>query len=516
MRWTVAQVAEALGVAAPARLDALAGLAGVSIDSRTVKPGELFIAIHGPSHDGHDHVVAALAAGAAAGVVARGRFAQYPEEIREKLFAVDDTLDALHRLASRACAVWRAAKPGRKIGGVAGSVGKTTTKEILAALVAARFCVLKTQGNLNNEYGLPLTLLQLDDQHDAAVIEMGMSHRGELARLARIAPPDVGVITRVAVEHLEFFSSIDEIALAERELIENLAWPHATAVLNADDERVARFTEVARGPVLWFSTSGGTGTGARAGSGLGDRGGAASAEFRAEKIEERGVNGSAFDFVSPTGRARLKLPLIGRHNVMNAVAALAAASVWGIGADDALRVFPHLQPADKRGEVVKFAEGFTVINDSYNSSPTALNALAELLAATPGFSRRLLAAGEMRELGDSAPELHRECGRFVAGLRKIDWIIGVQGPAEEFVKAAIAAGHPAAHAKCFQNSAEAAEFLAKFIQSGDLLLLKGSRGVKMEKILEAIDAHHERNERQPSGGAHAGAEHSATQPKGQP
>ncbi len=187
-------------------------------------------------------------------MVARGRFAQYTEEIRGKLFAVDDTLDALHRLASRACAIWRAAKPGRKIGGVAGSVGKTTTKEILAALVAARFRVLKTQGNLNNEYGLPLTLLQLDDQHDAAVIEMGMSHRGELARLARIAPPDVGVITRIAVEHLEFFSSIEEIALAERELIENLAWPDATAVLNADDERVARFAEVARGPVLWFST----------------------------------------------------------------------------------------------------------------------------------------------------------------------------------------------------------------------------------------------------------------------
>ena len=254
MRWTVAQVAEALGVAAPARLDALAGVAGVSIDSRTLQPGELFIAIHGPSHDGHDHVVAALAGGAAAGVVAHARFAQYAEEIRGKLFAVDDTLDALHRLASRACAIWRAAKPGRKIGGVAGSVGKTTTKEIFAALVAARFRVLKTQGNLNNEYGLPLTLLKLDDQHDAAVIEMGMSHRGELARLARIAPPDVGVVTRIAVEHLEFFSSIEEIALAERELIENLAWPQATAVLNADDERVERFAKVARGPVLWFST----------------------------------------------------------------------------------------------------------------------------------------------------------------------------------------------------------------------------------------------------------------------
>jgi UDP-N-acetylmuramoyl-tripeptide--D-alanyl-D-alanine ligase len=496
MRWTVAQVAEALGVAAPTRLDALAGVAGVSIDSRTIQPGELFVAIHGPSHDGHDHVAAALAAGAAAGVVARARFVQYAEEIRGKLFVVDDTLDALHRLASRACAIWRAAKPGRKIGGVAGSVGKTTTKEIFAALVAARFRVLKTQGNLNNEYGLPLTLLQLDDHHDAAVIEMGMSHRGELARLARIAPPDVGVITRIAVEHLEFFSSIDEIALAERELIENLAWPDATAVLNADDERVAKFDEVARGRVLWFSTNA-----AESGS--------ARAEFRAEKIEERGISGSAFDFVSPAGRARLELPLIGRHNVMNAVAALAAASVWGIGAEDAQKVFPQLQPADKRGEVVKFEEGFTVINDSYNSSPTALNALAELLAATPGFSRRILAAGEMRELGDSAPELHRECGRFVAGLRKIDWIVGVQGPAEEFVRAAVAAGHPAERAKCFQNSAEAGEFLAAFIKPNDLLLLKGSRGVKMEKILEAIDAGHARV------GAKADAEHAAAQPKGQ-
>ena len=499
MRWTVAQVAEALGVAAPARLDALAGLAGVSIDSRTIQPRELFIAIHGPSHDGHDHVAAALAAGASAGVVARGRFAQYPEEIRGKLFAVDDTLDALHRLASRACVIWRAAKPGRKIGGVAGSVGKTTTKEILAALVAARFRVLKTQGNLNNEYGLPLTLLKLDDEHDAAVIEMGMSHRGELARLARVAPPDVGVITRIAVEHLEFFSSIDEIALAERELIENLAWPHAAAVLNADDERVERFADVARGPVLWFST----------GSDSGVRGAAARAQFRAEKIEERGVSGSAFDFVAPSGRSRLELPLIGRHNVMNAVAALAAASVWGIGAEDAQRVFLQLQPADKRGEVVKFEAGFTVINDSYNSSPTALNTLAELLAMTPGFSRRILAAGEMRELGASAPELHRECGRFVAGLRKIDWIIGVQGPAEDFVKAAVAAGHPAERAKYFQNSTEAGEFLAKFIQPDDLLLLKGSRGVKMEKILEAIDAGHARSATQPD------AEHAAAQPKGQ-
>jgi UDP-N-acetylmuramoyl-tripeptide--D-alanyl-D-alanine ligase len=473
MRWTVVQVAEALGVAPPAGLNALGGVAGVSIDSRTVQPGELFLAIRGPRHDGHDHVAAALGRGAEAGLVARERFEGYSQEIRGRLFAVDDTLAALHRLAARACEIWRKTRPGRKIAGVAGSIGKTTTKEILAALVASRFRVLKTLGNLNNEYGLPLTLLTLGDEHEAAVIEMGMSRRGELARLAQIAPPDVGVITRVAVEHLEFFSSIEEIALAERELIENLAWPSATAVLNADDERVARFAEVARGSVVWFGTS-------------------PRAQFRAEAIEERGVEGSAFDFVSPVGRARLELPLIGRHNVMNALAALATASVWGIGAAEARRVFPTLVPADKRGEVVRFEDGFTVINDSYNSSPAALNTLADLLASTPGHQRRILAAGEMLELGASGPELHRECGRHVAALKKVDWIFGVQGEAAELVYEAVGAGHSKERAQYFENSVQAAKFLAGFVKRGDLLLLKGSRGVRMEKILEAIEARHPR------------------------
>jgi UDP-N-acetylmuramoyl-tripeptide--D-alanyl-D-alanine ligase len=302
---------------------------------------------------------------------------------------------------------------------------------------------------------------------------MGMSRRGELARLAQIARPDVGVITRVAVEHLEFFTSIDEIALAERELIENLAWPGATAVLNADDERVARFADVARGRVLSFGTT-------------------ERAEFRAEAIEERGIEGSAFDFVSPAGRTRLQLPLIGRHNVMNAVAALAAASAWGIGAADAERVFPAVIPADKRGEVVRFEDGFTVINDTYNSSPSALNALAELLASTPGYRRRILAAGEMRELGTSAAELHRECGRHAAALKKIDWIFGVQGEAREFVDAAIRSGHPKDRTQFFENSGEAAKSLAEFVIGGDLLLLKGSRGVRMETVLEAIEAKHRR------------------------
>lgn len=480
MQWTVLQAADALGVRAPSGLDPMARLAGVSIDSRTAGAGELFIAIHGPRHDGHAFVVSALAAGAAAGLVAQQRFAEYPAEIQSKLFAVDDPLAALQRLAAHACDLWRKAKPGRFIGGVAGSVGKTTTKEILAALVASRFRVLKTQGNLNNEYGLPLTLLRLDDSYNAAVVELGMSHRGELAHLTKIALPDVGVISRVAIEHLEFFASLDEIALAERELIENLPWPDATAVLNADDERVARFADVARGRVITFGTQPG-------------------ADFRAENIRDRGLEGSTFDFVWPGGRARLEIPLIGRHNVMNALGALAGASAWGIRAADAERVFPALKPADKRGEVVRFEDGFTVINDSYNSSPSALTAMVELLASTPGYRRRILAAGEMLELGDSSAELHRECGHAAGKNRDIEWIIGVRGQAAEFIRAALDAGHPKDRTRYFNTSDDAAQFLSKFVAPGDLLLLKGSRGVRMEKILEAIDAEHRRVSRQEVG-----------------
>jgi UDP-N-acetylmuramoyl-tripeptide--D-alanyl-D-alanine ligase len=475
MRWTVVQAADALGVPAPAGLDPMAGLAGVSIDSRTLRPGELFIAIHGPRHDGHAFIATALAAGAGAGLVARARYAEYPGEIQGRLFAVDDPLAALQRLAAQACEIWRKAKPGRLVGAVAGSVGKTTTKEILAALVGSQFRVLKTPGNLNNEYGLSLTLLRLDEECDAAIVELGMSHRGELARLAQIASPDVGVITRVAVEHLEFFSSLDEIALAERELVENLAWPRAIALLNADDERVARFAEVAQGRVITFGTD-------------------SRADFRAENIADRGLEGSSFDFVSAGGRTRLDLPLIGRYNVMNALAALAAASVWDISAAGARRAFSTLKPADKRGEVVRFEDGFTVINDSYNSSPSALNAMMELLAATPGYRRRILTAGEMLELGDSSADLHRECGRAAAKHEGIDWIVGVRGRASELVRAAVGAGHPEERARYFETSEEAAAFLQGFVSPGDLLLLKGSRGVRMERVLEAIDAAHRRSD----------------------
>ncbi len=467
MRWTVANVANAVGVSVPTSADSLAQLAGVSIDSRTIRPGELFVAIRGPRFDGHNYVAAALERGAVAALVESQRAHDYPEAIRGKLLAVENTVRALQELASKYCDEWRKAKPGRRIAAVTGSAGKTTTKEILAALLAARFRVLKSEGNLNNEYGLPLTLFRLTDEHDAAVVELGMSHRGEIARLAEIARPDVGVVTNVAPVHLEFFSSVDEIALAKRELIEGLGGSGPVAVLNADDSRVSKFGEGFRGRVLRYGFS-------------------ESAEFRAENIEDRGMDGSAFDYESPEELARLRLPLPGRHNVANALAALAAASEWNISASEAKQVFPSLQPASMRGEFLKFAAGFAVINDCYNSNPVALERMLDLLAATPGYRRRILVAGEMRELGPASGELHERVGRYAAKKSEVDWIFGVAGDAERIVQGAIEAGLPPERTAMFASSEEAAQKIAEFIAPGDLALIKGSRGVHMESIASRL------------------------------
>ena len=466
MRWTLKQVAESLVAAPGAGLDPLARVAGVSIDSRTVRAGELFIAIHGPRHDGHDHVAGALEHGALAAVVAQAQLGRCADAVRGRCIAVADTFEALKQLARAVREEW-----GGKIAGVTGSVGKTTTKEILAALLAAKLRVLKSEGNFNNEYGLPLTLFRLEETDQAAVLEMGMSRRGELARLAAIARPDVGVVTRVAPAHLEFFASVDEIALAKRELIEGLNGRESTAVLNADDTRVAAFGVVAPGRVLTYGIE-------------------SPAFFTAEDIEDRGALGSSFDYVSPEGRVRLELAVPGRHAIYNALAALAAASVWNIGAAEAQTVFRSMRAPSMRGELLQFSNGAALINDSYNSSPAALQAMTSLLAATPNFRRRILAAGEMRELGQTSPELHREAGRFAAKTGKIDWIIGVAGDAAQIVEGAVAAGLPAAQTKFFSSSEDAAKFFEDFVEPGDLLLVKGSRGVQMERIVEALITRH--------------------------
>ena len=473
MRWTVEEVARALGVTPPGGVAPLARLAGVSINSRTVARDELFIAIHGPRHDGHTFVAEALGAGALACVVAQDRLPQFAEPIRAKLLGVPDTLLALQNLAQNVRTKW-----GRRVAAVTGSAGKTTTKEILAALLAARFRVLKSEGNLNNEFGLPLQLLRLEDTDEAAVAELGMSHSGELKRLAEIARPDVGVVTCVAPVHLEFFASVDEIALAKRELIEGLNGRDSVSVLNADDARVALFAKVAPGRIVTYGLK-------------------EPADFRAENIQDRGLAGTEFDFISASGRTRLRLPLAGRHNISNALGSLAAASVWGIGATEAGEVFPKLEATGMRGRILHYEAGFTVINDCYNSNPLALRAMIELLTSTPAEGRHILAAGEMLELGAGSAELHREAGRAAAETGKLSWIIGVRGDAESFVRGAIEAGHPAAQAKFCVSSEEAGEFVQKLMKRGDLLLVKGSRGVKMERIVEALDSQFARTQSEP-------------------
>jgi len=466
MRWTIAQVAGAVGARAGGELDPMARLAGVSIDSRTVCKGELFIAIHGPRHDGHDHVAGALERGALAAMVAESQVARYTDAVRGKCVAVADTFAALKHLARAVREAW-----GGKIAGVTGSVGKTTTKEILAALLGTRFRVLKSEGNFNNEYGLPLTLFHLDETHQAAVLEMGMSRSGELSRLAEIARPDVGVVTRVAPAHLEFFASVEEIARAKRELIEGLNGRDSVAVLNADDPLVMGFASHAPGRVLTYGI-------------------ANAVDFRAEAIEDRGALGSAFVLAHGGKRMRLELALAGRHVISNALAALAAASVWGIGAEEVQDVLRNLRAPAMRGELLRFANGTGLINDSYNSSPAALHAMTAVLAATPDYRRRILAAGEMRELGPTSAELHRDAGAFGAKTGKIDWVIGVAGDGAQIVEGAVAAGLPRTQTKFFGSSEEAAKFLSDFVVPGDLLLVKGSRGVKMERVVEALVAKH--------------------------
>jgi UDP-N-acetylmuramoyl-tripeptide--D-alanyl-D-alanine ligase len=462
MRWTVTQVADAVAGRRGSGLDAVARVAGVSIDSRTIRAGELFIAIHGPSHDGHDYVADVFEKDAVAAMVAAPLISRYPGWIQDRCIAVADTLGALHSLARAVRREW-----GKKICGITGSVGKTTTKEILAALLGTKLRVLKSEGNFNNEYGLPLTIFRLQPEDDVAVLEMGMSFPGELKRLAAIALPDVAIETLVTPAHLLNFTSVEEIAMAKRELVEGLQGPDSLAVLNADDARVAAMASVAPGRVVFYGVE-------------------QKAEFRAEEIEDRGALGSSFTLVHQGKRTRLELALPGRHVVSNALAALAAASEWKVGVVEAARVFRELRTPAMRGELIRFTNGFALINDSYNSSPAALQAMTSLLAATPGFERRVLAAGEMRELGPSSPELHHQGGAFAGKTGKIDFVIGVQGDAAQIVEGAVSEGVPRERTRFFATPAEAAAFLVDFVRPGDLLLVKGSRSVKMERVVEAM------------------------------
>jgi UDP-N-acetylmuramoyl-tripeptide--D-alanyl-D-alanine ligase len=424
---------------------------GYSIDSRTIRAGDLFFAVKGERLDGRDYVSAALEKGAAAAVVRKDELHRYPAPHR--LLAVDDTLAALQTLATAVRKVW-----GKPLVGVTGSAGKTTTKEAIAHVLGARFRVLKSEGNFNNHFGLPLMLLKLEPEHDVAVIEMGMSHAGEIRALAKIAQPEIGVVTNVAPVHLEFFDSLAGIARAKYELIESLS-STGTAVLNADDEYVSQFGRDFKGKVITYGTATGS-------------------DVRAENVQARGAAGSEFDVVISGARESARLPLVGEHNISNALAAVAVGLVRGLTLPEAVGALASLAPADKRGQVVQLGN-ITVINDCYNSNPKALHAMVDALTAMKA-GRRIVVAGEMLELGPAAEQMHRAAGRHIAD-KKIDVLIGVRGLAQAMVDAARQAG---AAAEFVATPEEAGEWLARETRDGDVVLLKASRGVKLEKALE--------------------------------
>jgi UDP-N-acetylmuramoyl-tripeptide--D-alanyl-D-alanine ligase len=429
---------------------------GYSIDSRTVAAGELFFAVRGDRLDGHDFITSALQRGAVAAVVSRALVATLPDGVLAvPLLITEDPLIALQALAAHVRRQW-----GRLVVAVTGSAGKTTTKEAVAAALGAKFNVLKSQGNLNNGFGLPLQLLRLEPSHDIAVVEMGMNHTGEIAVLARIATPDWGVVTNVGTAHIENFADGQAgIARAKFELVDALP-SNGVAFLNCDDPYVSQFGRDFHGRVVYFGA-----------------GPCADPQFLESKED---LDGLHLKFRAGKINASLTLHLLGAHNASNALAGLAVALEAGVELDDAIAALSSLTPGDKRGQVIKI-DGATILNDSYNSNPEALRSMIGTLASRPA-GRRILVAGEMLELGEHGPALHIACGRAAAAAG-LDLVAGVQGNAEHLAAAACSGGV----ASLFLPDADAAgRWLKQTMQPGDVVLVKGSRGVHLERAIEIV------------------------------
>ena len=436
---------------------------GFSLDSRSIGPGQLFFAMRGPRFDGHQFLAQAIDRKAAGAVVEDVFFDHAPPDLTPVLLPVHSPLEALQHLGRCVRRRW-----GRPLIAVTGSTGKSTTKEMIAALLGRRFTVHRSAGNLNNHYGLPLTLLGLEPEHEIAVVEFAMSAAGEIARLTAVAEPETGVVTNVAPVHLEFFDSVESIAKAKRELVENLSSRGGppTAVLNYDDPRVQRFAEGFGGKVVTF----GIGSGA---------------DFRAVWVKPGEGIGSEFRVVGPNLDADFLLPLPGRHNVQNALAAIAVACDFDVPPLEIHRGLAEFKNLPQRGESITLPGPVTIINDSYNSNPQAMECMLETLRTWPHARRRLVVAGEMLELGPQSAKLHEEVGRKCAEA-KLAWLIAVQGEARFFLEGAVAAGLPLSQTRFFPAAPLAGEFCRSRLEPGDVVLVKGSRGVHLEKVVEML------------------------------
>ena len=459
---TAAQAASAMAgslVAGPGS----AAINGFSIDTRTLRAGEVYISIIGERLDGHRFVREALQAGAAGLVVSDPSSVPPALDPAVVVVQVDDTIRALQRLAKHV----RHAS-GAQVVAITGSAGKTTTKEITAELLGARYRVFRNHGNLNNHIGLPLSLLELRHGPEMAVVELGMNHAGEIRVLVGLAEPDVRVWTLVAEVHSAFFASLDAIADAKAEILEG-ATPRSLVVANAADPLVMARVASTPARVITFGID-------------------VPADVAAASVVDRGLAGTRATVKAPWGTAVVDVPLLGRGHLANALAAMAVAGDYGVAGDAMVERLAALRPAPRRGEVWRLASGVTLVDDSYNSNPRALQRTLEAVAAERECSRRLAVLGEMLELGDQAATLHEACGRAAAhaGLTRLVTVGGA--PALALALAAVAAGMPGSAVRHVGTSEAAADALLPELRPGDVVLVKGSRGVRTDIVADRIKA----------------------------
>jgi UDP-N-acetylmuramoyl-tripeptide--D-alanyl-D-alanine ligase len=432
---------------------------GFSIDSRTLATGDLFFAIVA-KRDGHDFAMAATKRRAAGIVVSKP--VALGDENESFVIEVADTTRALQDLARF---VRRESKA--RVVAITGSAGKTTTKDTIAELIGGRYRVVKNAGNLNNHLGLPLSLLELRHGADVAVMELGMNHAGEIRTLVDVATPEVRVWTNVGEAHIGYFGSSDAIADAKAEIMEG-ASSSTLLVANADDARVMARVPAFPGRTITFGTG-------------------EHAQVRAADVEDLGLDGSRAVLITPVGRKDLKVPLLGRGHLMNVLAAAAVAIEFGIDLDEIVERASHLKPSSRRGAVLRLPKGVTVIDDSYNSSPSALTRALDVVARS-WAARRIAVIGEMLELGELSESLHRECGRAAAASRLAKLFTIGGAPARALGEAAIDAGLPRMAVTHFDNSTDAAPAISEQVTSGDVVLVKGSRGTRTDLVVERLTA----------------------------
>lgn len=429
---------------------------GVSIDSRKIESGQLFVAIIGENLDGHEYVVKALENGGAGAIVQRDMELPLTEE--QFLVKVANTTEALQMLAH-----YYRKKFDLKVVGITGSVGKTTTKDMIASVLSEKYNVLKTEGNLNNYYGLPLTLFQLRPEHEVLVVEMGMSALKEIELLAKLAEPQIGVVTNVGWSHLEYLKTLDNVAVAKQELIENLTGQHL-AILNVDDPRVKGMAQLTD-QVAFF--------------GQGEE-----ADYRALEIHAREIEGTDVVVKAENQEMPLTIPLPGEHNVYNALAAMAVGRAWGLSFSEIQAGILKFRPSKMRMNIQKVGNGVTILNDAYNANPDSMRAGLKVLAN--GTGRKIAVLGDMLELGEFSESAHREIGQLAIEVG-VDYLFA-KGPfAPQVVEGAVEGGLDSERARAFATNEELAEQLLPMVQSGDTILVKGSRGMKMEEIVKRLE-----------------------------